>query len=113
LLRIKRFGPPLVARQAPRSAQHSIITSAYRGAQRPRKKNPLIVRDETCRRAISITSRNPPQKPIPKSLINSDAASRAAGDTMRNHDFVSDGFLALIVAGLLLLCSILVVIALH
>jgi hypothetical protein len=25
--------------------------------------------------------------------------------TMRNHDFVSDGFLALIVAGLLLLCS--------
>ena len=40
LLRIKRFGPPLVARQAPRSAQHSIITSAYRGAQRPRKKNP-------------------------------------------------------------------------
>jgi hypothetical protein len=29
---------------------------------------------------------------------------------MRNHDFVSDGFLALIVAGLLLLCSILVVI---
>jgi len=32
---------------------------------------------------------------------------------MRNHDFVSDGFLALIVAGLLLLCSILVVIALH
>jgi hypothetical protein len=27
---------------------------------------------------------------------------------MRNHDFVSDGFLALIVAGLLLLCSILV-----
>jgi hypothetical protein len=40
LRRIKRFGPPLVARQAPRSAQHSIITSAYRGAQRPRKKNP-------------------------------------------------------------------------
>jgi hypothetical protein len=32
---------------------------------------------------------------------------------MRNHDFVSDGLLALIVAGLLLLCSILVVIALH
>jgi hypothetical protein len=34
---------------------------------------------------------------------------------MRNHDFVSDGFLALIVACLLLLCSIsiLVVIALH
>jgi hypothetical protein len=53
------------------------------------------------------------KKPIPKFLINSDAASRAAGDTMRNHDFVSDGFLALIVAGLLLLCSILVVIALH
>src|SRR5258708_34941453 len=48
---------------------------------------------------------NPTQKPIPKSLINSDAASRAAGDTIRNHDFVSDGFLALIVAGLLLLCS--------
>jgi hypothetical protein len=40
LLRIKRFGPPLAARQAPRSAQHSITTSAYRGAQRPRKKNP-------------------------------------------------------------------------
>jgi hypothetical protein len=31
--------------------------------------------------------------------------------TMRNHDFVSDGFLALIVAGLLLLCSGLLVIA--
>jgi hypothetical protein len=30
---------------------------------------------------------------------------------MRNHDFVSDGFLALIVAGLLLLCSGLLVIA--
>src|SRR5260370_18717169 len=43
LLGIKRFGPPLVARQAPRSAQHSIITSAYRGAQRPRKKNPAGV----------------------------------------------------------------------
>jgi hypothetical protein len=33
--------------------------------------------------------------------------------TMRNHDFVSNGFLALIVAGLLLLCSILVVIGLR
>ena len=31
---------------------------------------------------------------------------------MRNHDFVSDGFLALIVAALLLLCSCLLVIAL-
>jgi hypothetical protein len=28
---------------------------------------------------------------------------------MRNHDFVSDGFLALIAAGLLLLCSMLVI----
>src|SRR3984893_11875112 len=40
LLGIKRFGPPLVAREAPRSAQHSIITSAYRGAQRPLQQNP-------------------------------------------------------------------------
>ena len=31
--------------------------------------------------------------------------------TMGNHDLVSDGFLALIVAGLLLLCSGLLVIA--
>jgi hypothetical protein len=31
---------------------------------------------------------------------------------MRNHDFVSDGFLALIAAGLLLLCSSLVAISL-
>src|SRR3984893_9529950 len=31
LLGIKRFGPPLVAREAPRSEQHSIITSAWRG----------------------------------------------------------------------------------
>jgi hypothetical protein len=30
---------------------------------------------------------------------------------MRNHDFVSDGFLALIVTGLVLLCSSLVIIA--
>jgi hypothetical protein len=30
---------------------------------------------------------------------------------MRNHDFVSDGFLALIAAGFLLLCSSLIVIA--
>jgi hypothetical protein len=28
-----------------------------------------------------------------------------AGATMRNHDFVSDGFLAITAAGLLLLCS--------
>jgi hypothetical protein len=28
---------------------------------------------------------------------------------MRNHDVVSDGFLALIAAGLLLLCSMLVI----
>src|SRR5260370_24042320 len=40
LLGIKRFGPPLVAHQAPRSAQHSIITSAYRGAQSPRQQKP-------------------------------------------------------------------------
>jgi len=40
LVGIKRFGPALVARQAPRSAQHSIITSAYRGAQRPLQQNP-------------------------------------------------------------------------
>jgi len=31
--------------------------------------------------------------------------------TMRNHDFVSDGFLALIVTALVLLCSSLLVIA--
>jgi hypothetical protein len=31
---------------------------------------------------------------------------------MRNHDFVSDGFLALIATGLVLLCSSLVIIAL-
>jgi hypothetical protein len=40
------------------------------------------------------------------------SASGAAGVcTMGNHDFVSDGFLALIAAGLLLLCSSLLVIA--
>ena len=31
---------------------------------------------------------------------------------MRNHDFVSDGFLALIVTALVLLCSCLLVVAL-
>jgi hypothetical protein len=31
--------------------------------------------------------------------------------TMRNHDFVADGFLALIAAGLVLLCSSLLVLA--
>ena len=35
LLGINRFGPPLVAREASRSAQRGIITSAYRGTQRP------------------------------------------------------------------------------
>jgi hypothetical protein len=30
---------------------------------------------------------------------------------MRDHDFVSDGFLALVAAGLLLLCSSLLVVA--
>jgi hypothetical protein len=30
---------------------------------------------------------------------------------MRNHDFVADGFLALIAAGLVLLCSSLLVLA--
>jgi hypothetical protein len=33
------------------------------------------------------------------------------GCSMRNHDFVSDGFLALIATGLVLLCSSLLVIA--
>ena len=32
---------------------------------------------------------------------------------MRNHDFVSDGFLALIAAGFVLLCSSLLVIVLN
>src|ERR1700738_3949257 len=40
LLGIKCFGPLSVAGQAPRSAQHSIISSAYRGAQRLRQQNP-------------------------------------------------------------------------
>jgi hypothetical protein len=35
----------------------------------------------------------------------------AAGVPMRNHDFVSDGFLAIIAASLLLLCSGLLAIA--
>ena len=51
------------------------------------------------------------KKPIPKSLINSDqppASGRRCN--VRNHDFVSDGFLALIVAGLVVLCSSLLVI---
>jgi hypothetical protein len=40
LLRIKRFGPPLVARQAPRSAQHSIITSALSRCTKAAQEKP-------------------------------------------------------------------------
>jgi hypothetical protein len=51
------------------------------------------------------------KQPIPKSLINSDQPTLATGgSTMRNHDFVSDGFLALIATCLVLLCSSLLVI---
>jgi hypothetical protein len=51
------------------------------------------------------------KQPIPKSLINSDQPALATGgSTMRNHDFVSDGFLALIATCLVLLCSSLLVI---
>ncbi|OMI11577.1 hypothetical protein BSN85_12175 [Bradyrhizobium brasilense] len=49
---------------------------------------------------------------IPKSLINSDQLPSATGRcVMRNHDFVSDGFLALIATCLVLLCSGLLVVA--
>jgi hypothetical protein len=46
---------------------------------------------------------------IPKSLIDSDQPA-LGGSTMRNHDFVSAGFLALIATCLVLLCSSLLVI---
>ena len=50
------------------------------------------------------------QKPIPKFLINSyQPPSATGGGSMRNHDFVSNGFLALIALCLVLLCSILVI----
>jgi hypothetical protein len=57
--------------------------------------------------------RNPTQKPIPKSLINWDQHPYPAGVPMRNRDFVSDAFLALIATGLVLLCSSLLAIALR
>jgi hypothetical protein len=49
---------------------------------------------------------------VPKTLINWDEQLRLAGVTMRNHDFVSDGFLAVTAAGLVLLCSSLLAFAL-
>src|SRR5437763_1090003 len=52
-----------------------------------------------------------PQKADSEIFNKFGPASRAARCTMRNHDFVSDGFLALIVAGLLLLFSSLLVVA--
>jgi len=74
---------------------------------------PLIVQGRTCGRRSPAAVRNPPQK-ADSEIFNKFGRSIESGRcTMRNHDFVSDGFLALIVAGLLLLCSILVVIALH
>jgi hypothetical protein len=50
------------------------------------------------------------KKPIPRSLINSDQHPERRC-SMRDYDFVSDGFLALVAAGLLLLCSSLLVVA--
>jgi hypothetical protein len=56
-------------------------------------------------------TRNPTQK-ADSEIFNKFGRSIEGGRcTMRNHDFVSDGFLALIVAGLLLLCSGLLLIA--
>ena len=44
--------------------------------------------------------------PIPKFLMNSDQPPVSGRRcSMRNHDFVSDGSLALIVTALVLLCS--------
>jgi hypothetical protein len=62
-------------------------------------------------RVFHAASRNPTQK-ADSEIFNKFGRSIESGRcTMRNHDFVSDGFLALIVASLLLLCSSLLVIA--
>jgi hypothetical protein len=74
---------------------------------------PLIVQAGTRSRRSPDAVRNPTQKPIPKSLINSDQHPYPAGVPMRNRDFVSDAFLALIATGLVLLCSSLLAIALR
>ena len=75
--------------------------------RRERTALPLIVRDEPGRRAAPATDAKADSE-----IFNKFGRSIESGRcTMRNHDFVSNGFLALIVAGLLLLCSGLLVIA--
>jgi hypothetical protein len=48
---------------------------------------------------------------IPKSLIKSGDHRKNGRCIMRNHDLVSDGFLAITAAGFVLLCSSLVAVA--
>src|ERR1700730_3920703 len=62
-----------------------------------------------CPNATPAKRNPPPQKPIPESLINPDQHGAIGRCTMRNDDFVSDGFLA--VAGLVVLCPSLLAIA--
>jgi hypothetical protein len=50
------------------------------------------------------------KKPIPK-FLSIRTSIESGKCTVLNHDFVSDGFLALVAAGLLLLCSSLLVVA--
>jgi hypothetical protein len=56
LLGIKRFEPPLVAAEAPRSAQRSIITSAYRGT----KAAPAKLAEGACGGAVGHRHKKPP-----------------------------------------------------
>ena len=75
------------------------------------RPHPLIVRDEPAAGRSRSPPANPTQRPISE-IFNKFGRSIESGRcTMRNRDLVSDGFLALIVAGLLLLCSSLLVIA--
>jgi hypothetical protein len=64
-----------------------------------------------CVRSLSLQQHPVADPGIPKSLIKSGDHSENGRCIMRNHDLVSDGFLAITAAGFLLLCSSLVAIA--
>jgi hypothetical protein len=64
-------------------------------------------------RGVSLRQHPRAEPEIPKSLIKSGHHRENGRCIMRNHDFVSDGFLAVTAAGFVLLCSTLVAIAFH
>ena len=60
---------------------------------------------------ISGTARKPFDSAVQHIVLFARAQDKSRRCTMRNHDFVSDGFLAIIAASLVLLCSGLLAIA--